>query len=84
MPHSQVRLFDDPDRFQAAFRAGSYEMLEPSKDLLHAELTRIDFTRLAMQRSDRTMPSAVRSMSDARRVPVMFLVDAEQDAPGAP
>jgi len=50
----------------------------------HSQVRLFDDTRLAIQRSDRTMPSAVRSMSDARRVPVMFLVDAEQDAPGAP
>jgi AraC-like DNA-binding protein len=81
MLHSRVRSFADPDRFQAEFRAGNYEMLGPSNDRFHAELTRIDFTRLGMQRSDRIGPSVVRSMSDARRVPVMFLVDADQEAP---
>jgi AraC-like DNA-binding protein len=81
MPHSRVLIFDDPDLFQAAFRAGDYEMLGASQDRFHAELTRIDFARLGMQRSDRAGPSVVRSMSDARRVPVMFLADAEQDAP---
>ena len=81
MPHSRVLVFDDPDSFQAAFRAGDYEMLGPSRDPFHAELTRIDFARLGMQRSDRTGPSVVRSMSDARRVPVMFLADAGQEAP---
>ena len=81
MPHSRVLIFDDPDGFQAAFRAGDYEMLGPSQDRFHAELTRVDFARLGMQRSDRTGPSVVRSMSDARRVPLMFLTDAEQEAP---
>jgi AraC-like DNA-binding protein len=81
MPHSRVQIFDDADRFQDAFRAGNYEMLGPSNDPFHAELTRIDFTRLGMQRSERSGPSAVRSMSDPRRVPLMFLADAEQDIP---
>ena len=81
MPQSRVLTFYDPDHFQAAFRASNYEMLGPSKDRFHADLTRIDFTKLWMQRSDRTGPSVVRSMSDARRVPVMFLADDEQDAP---
>lgn len=81
MPHSRVRVFDDPDDFQAAFRAGDYEMLGAPQGRFHAELTRIDFTRLGMQHSDRTGPSVVRSMSDAQRVPVMFLADAAQEAP---
>ena len=79
MAHSRVLTFDDPDRFQAAFRAGEYEVLRSSKDRFHADLTRIDFVQLGMQKSVRAGPSVARSMSDARRVPVMFLVDAEQD-----
>ena len=81
MPYSQVSSFDDPDQFQAAFRAGNYELLAASKDSFRAELTRIDFARLGLQRSDKDGPSVVLSASDARRVPVMFLADAEQQVP---
>jgi AraC-like DNA-binding protein len=81
MPYSRVSTFDDPDQFQAAFRAGNYELLAASKDRFRAELTRIDFARLALQRSDKKGPSVVLSATDARRVPVMFLADAEQQVP---
>jgi AraC-like DNA-binding protein len=81
MPQSRVSTFTDPDQFQAAFRAGNYEMLAHSKGDFHAGLTRVDFTRLEMQRSVKLGPSVVRSMTDARRMPLMFLADAEQEAP---
>jgi len=81
VPHARFLAFDDPDQFQAAFRAGYYELLAASKAGFRAELTRIDFARLGLQRSDKVGPSKVLSASDARRVPVMFLADAEQQVP---
>ena len=81
MPQSRVFAFDDPDRFQAMFRAGNYEMLAPSKGGFQAGLTRIDFTRLQMQRSARNGRSVVRSATDPQRMPLMFLADAAQEAP---
>jgi len=81
MPKGRFLTFDDPDKFQAAFRAGHYELLAAPKDRFRADLTRIDFARLGLQRSDKEGPSVVLSASDARRVPAMFLADAEQQVP---
>ncbi len=81
MPQDRVFTFDDPDRFQATMRAGNYEMLATSKGIFRAGLTRIDFTRLQMQQSVRNGHSVVRSATDARRMPLMFLADAAQEAP---
>ena len=81
MPQSRVFAFDDPDRFQAMFRAGNYEMLAPSKAAFRAGLTRIDFTRLQMQQSVKNGRSVVRSSTDPQRMPLMFLADAAQEAP---
>jgi len=81
MAQSHVLAFDDPDLFQARFRAGSYEMLAPSKGEFRAQLTRIDFDRLQMQQSVRNSRSVVRSATDPQRMPLMFLAHAAQEAP---
>jgi len=81
MPQGRVHSFDDPDRFQATFRAGSYELLDLPKGRFHAELTHVDFSRLQLQRSDRNGLVSVRSTSLKQRVSIMFLADRDQASP---
>jgi AraC-like DNA-binding protein len=81
MPGGRVVTFDDPDRFQASFRAGNYELLGIPRGQFEARLTHIDLSRLKLQRSDRAGPGTVHSASLPKRIAIMFLADAEQAAP---
>jgi AraC-like DNA-binding protein len=81
MPYGRFLAFDDPDHFEASMRAPNYEVLPTSKGSFHATLTRADFDRLWTQRSDKTRPTVVRSTSYAARLGIVFLADAEQQAP---
>jgi len=52
MPHRRVFEFDDPYNLQATLRAGTYEVFPLGKGSFHAELTRVDFEHLWLQRCD--------------------------------
>ena len=78
MPQSQVFTLDDPDRFQAAMRAGTYEIFVKSRGDFHARLTRIDLQRLWMQRSDTNLPWLMNAANDPERAPLLFLADDDQ------
>jgi hypothetical protein len=52
MPHGRVFEFDDPYNLQATLRAGNYEVLPLARGKFRAELTRIDFEHLWLQRCD--------------------------------
>ena len=56
MPSSAVRAFDDPDGFHAAFRGSDVKGVVTSPGNFHAELTRVDFARLWMQRGEESLP----------------------------
>ena len=78
MPLSQFFKFDDPHQFQSAIRAGDYEILAKSKGGFDVELTRIDLDRLWLQGSRSGSPYITHSANDPRRVPVLFLSEADQ------
>ncbi len=78
MAQSDIFNFDDPDRFQATIRAGTYEVFVKSRGSFRAELTRIDLQRLWMQRSDTNLPWLMNAVNDPQRAPILFLADADQ------
>jgi AraC-like DNA-binding protein len=73
MPRARFLSFDGLDGFEATFRTGHFELLEP---------TRIDFTTgLLTHGSARTTSSTVRSGTRPARVRVMFLADTAHAVP---
>jgi hypothetical protein len=61
MARSQLATFSDPLAYQAAVRATDVELLVKSKGEFEAELTRVDFSKLWMQRGSDNLPRIVRS-----------------------
>lgn len=80
MPLARFQTFDDPDRFQASFRATDCEMLAGSTRF-RAKLARMDFSRLWMQRADMAGPVVVRVTPPPKRFGVVFLANPEQAHP---
>jgi AraC-like DNA-binding protein len=78
MPQSQVFTLDHADEYQAAIRAGTYEVFVKSKGDFHAQLARIDLHRLWMQRSKTNLPWIMNAANDPARTPLLFLADADQ------
>ena len=50
MPSSRVFAFTDPNEYQAAIRAAEVTVTPTDRGDFHADLARIDFHRLWMQR----------------------------------
>ena len=80
MSLARFQTFDDPDRFQAAFRATDCAMIAETKSF-SAKLSRMDFDRLWMQRADIAGPAVFRARPAPKRFGVVFLADAEQAHP---
>ncbi len=73
MPSSQVFAFADPIEYQAAIRAGDFTVTPTARGDFHAELTRIDFHRLWMQRGYESSPVIRFIASHRQRVPISFV-----------
>ena len=56
MPSSTAYTFADRDAFHAAIRAERVEGVVTARGEFHAELTRVDFDRLLMQRVVEKLP----------------------------
>jgi AraC-like DNA-binding protein len=80
MPHSQVYTIADPAQYRPALRGGEAELLVAGSGEFRAELIRIDFDRLWMQRSSDTLPRVIHAAHDPRRAAILFLADALQPA----
>src|SRR5258708_7449804 len=78
MPHGHVFEFDDPYRLQATLRAGNYEVFPLGRGRFHAELTRIDFEHLWLQRCDSSANVLLHTANDPRRAPMTFLAVPDQ------
>src|SRR5262245_13134152 len=78
MPQGRVFEFDDPYKLQATLRAGTYEVFPLAKGSFHAELTRIDFDHLWMQRCDSSANVLLHTANDPARAPMTFLADPDQ------
>ena len=78
MPHGRVFEFDDPYNLQATLRAGSYEVFPLGKGSFHAELTRVDFEHLWLQRCDTSANVLLHTANDPARTPLTFLAVPDQ------
>ena len=78
MPHGHVFEFDDPYNLQATLRAGNYEVLPLGKGRFHAELTRVDFEHLWLQRCDSSANVLLHTANDPARAPMTFLAVPDQ------
>ena len=76
MPHGHVFEFDDPYRLQATLRAGNYEVFPLGR--FHAELTRVDFEHLWLQRCDSSANVLLHTANDPARAPMTFLAVPDQ------
>ncbi len=72
MPSSQVTAFADPDRYGAAIRAADVTVTPTARGDFHAELARIDFHRLWMQRFAESGPVIKYSTLTRQRAPIVF------------
>jgi AraC-like DNA-binding protein len=75
MASSTVRTFTDPDAYHATMRARRVDGVVTERGEFHAELTRIDFDRLLMQRADENLPRVLNMTTNPRRVAVIFAID---------
>jgi AraC-like DNA-binding protein len=78
MPHGRVFEFDDPYSLQATLRAGNYEVLPLAKGRFRAELTRVDFEHLWLQRCDTSANLLLHTANDPARAPMTFLAVPDQ------
>src|SRR5438552_13486930 len=80
MPSSAVRAFTDPDAYYAGIRAQRVEGVGTARGNFHAELTRIDFERLLMQRADENLPRVMLIAARPERVAIIFATEQAQPA----
>ena len=72
MPSSAVRSFTDPDRYAAAIRQGMVQMTVTGRGQLSAQIIRIDFHRLWMQRFSDNLPRIAHVESGGGRAVISF------------
>jgi AraC-like DNA-binding protein len=80
MPRSAHFNFADPIPYQTAIRAAEIDILVSTPGEFRAELTQIDFSRLWMQVGRERLPRVFHSAVSSKRAPIVFLLDADQQA----
>jgi AraC-like DNA-binding protein len=80
MPDSAVLTFADPDAYHAAIRAPEVQGFITAPGNFHAELTRIDFYRLLMQRGEESLPRILKFATTPERVAIFFAAGPSQPA----
>jgi AraC-like DNA-binding protein len=78
MPSSDVRTFTDPDAYHTAIRSQRVEGVITARGNFHAELTRVDFDRLLMQRAHESLPRVLNMVNTPHRAAVIFATDQSQ------
>jgi AraC-like DNA-binding protein len=78
VPCSIIRTFNDPDAYHVAIRARRVDGVVTGRGEFHAELTRIDFDRLLMQRADERLSRVLHIANTPQRVAVIFATDQSQ------
>jgi AraC-like DNA-binding protein len=80
MASSTVRTFTDPDAYRAAIRAQRVEGVVTARGNFHAEMTRIDFDRVLMQRAAENLPRVLLYAARPQRAAIIFATDQGQPA----
>jgi AraC-like DNA-binding protein len=78
MPSSEVHTFGDPEAFHAAIRAERVEGVVTARGEFRAELTRVDFDRLLMQRAHESLPRVLNLATHPKKAAIMFATDQAQ------
>jgi AraC-like DNA-binding protein len=78
MPGSAVRAFSDPYEYQQFLRAADVELVVTERGDYAADLKRLDFRELWMQRTWNSLAFVARVHNHKTRVPVVFLADGFQ------
>lgn len=78
MARSTHSEFNDPFSYQAAIRAADVEISVRKAGTFRAELTRIDFSQLWMQRGYEGLARVSHAANTPSRAPIYFLADADQ------
>ncbi len=78
MPGSIHSVFTDPFGFQAAIRAANVDFSVRAVGSYRAELTRVDFNQLWMQRGTENLARVAHAANAPDRAPIFFLTDANQ------
>jgi AraC-like DNA-binding protein len=78
MPSSRVFAFTDPIEYQAAIRAADVTVVPTARGDFRAELTRIDFDRLWMQRFAESAPVVKHTAMHRQRSIIVFLTRRDQ------
>jgi hypothetical protein len=80
MPSSTARTFTDPDAYRAGIRPQRLEVVVTARGDFRAEVTRVDFARLSMQRADEKLPRVLSFAPPAERVAIIFPTSQRQPA----
>jgi AraC-like DNA-binding protein len=78
MASSSYRTFADPEAFWPAIRARQVQGVVTARGQFRAELTRVDFDRLLMQRVSENLARVLDASIHAERVGLVFLPDQGQ------
>jgi AraC-like DNA-binding protein len=76
MSSSSVRAFTDPDAYHAAIRYAQVEGIVTGCGKFRAELTRIRFNRIVLQRSKQNLARVSYSAIDPKIAGVLFLIES--------
>ena len=80
MQSSKVSAFADPDQYAATICAADVTVVPTARGDFNAELTRVDFRRLWMQRVAESAPLIKYSTVHRQRAPILFLTRPTQPA----
>jgi len=74
----EISSFDDPEQYQAAIRSAEIEIYPTAAGDFRAELTKVDFERLWMQRGCESLPRIRIGKVNPNRVSIYFLVNSNE------
>ncbi|MBV8455136.1 MAG: hypothetical protein JO122_00795, partial [Acetobacteraceae bacterium] len=80
MASSTANTLSDPAAFHGAIRTERVDGVITARGKFHAELTRVDFDRLLMQRAVENLPRVMNIATPSNRAAIMFATDPDQPA----
>src|SRR4051794_13903185 len=78
MTSSANASFDDLERYQAAVRSAQLEIYPTAAGEFRAELTKVDFKRLWLQRGRENLPRIRLGKTNPNRVSIYFLASSNE------